>query len=222
MTTKDTQVSGLILAGGRATRMGGIDKGLQVFKNKALVQWTLDLLQNQVATVYINANRSIEEYEQLGCTVLKDTLEGYLGPLAGMLAGLKQCPTPWLQITPCDTPFFPADLVAQLKQLATSQNTRIAMVASYSSQELSLKNCPVKQLDSYQVQPVFCLIHQSLSASLENYLMAGKAKIETWAQQENVAILEIGLSSHNALDFANINSHAELAQMNEQISQLVN
>ena len=76
MTTKDTQVSGLILAGGRATRMGGIDKGLQVFKNKALVQWTLDLLQNQVASVYINANRSIEEYEQLGCTVLKDTLEG--------------------------------------------------------------------------------------------------------------------------------------------------
>jgi molybdopterin-guanine dinucleotide biosynthesis protein A len=137
-----------------------------------------------------------------------------------MLAGLKQCQTPWLQTTPCDTPFFPTNLVAQLKQLATAQNTRIAMVASYSNQELSLKNCPIRQLDSYQVQPVFCLIHQSLSASLEHYLIAGKAKIETWALQENVAILEIALSSHNALDFANINSHAELAQMHEQINQL--
>lgn len=214
MNKASSVVSGLILAGGRSSRMGGVDKGLQLFRNKALILWSLELLKPQVNTLMINANRSVKQYQQLGYPVLKDSLEGYLGPLAGMLSGLQHCTTEWLQVVPCDCPFFPENLVEQMLDKAHQQACKVVMAASYamaeSESESQAQQTSNTLLKSYQLQPVFCFIHRSMTSSLEGYLKSGQAKIEKWGLQENMATVEFPLDNHNASLFSNINTLAEL------------
>ncbi|MDP4801473.1 MAG: NTP transferase domain-containing protein, partial [Burkholderiaceae bacterium] len=94
------QVTGIILAGGRGSRMGGVDKGLERFQGQPLAFRAMMRLVPQVADVLINANRNIGVYEGFGVTVLPDPIEGYQGPLAGMLSGLPYCETDFLQAIP--------------------------------------------------------------------------------------------------------------------------
>lgn len=110
------EISGVILAGGRATRMGGEDKGLVSIGGIALYQYVLARLRPQVASVAISANRNQARYQTSGLPVIGDLTPNFAGPLAGMLAGLKQSPNEWVAFVPCDVPDFPADLVAQLWQ----------------------------------------------------------------------------------------------------------
>src|SRR5947209_6369262 len=111
-------ITGVILAGGRGSRMGGVDKGLQNYAGMPLALATLMRLQPQVGQVMINANRNIAAYESFGVPVWPDGLADYAGPLAGFLVGLERCETPWLVTVPCDTPRFPADLVERLASAA--------------------------------------------------------------------------------------------------------
>ena len=87
--TAQDQVTGVILAGGRATRMGGVDKGLVPINDRPMIAWVIDALQPQVADLMINANRNIGAYESMGVAVWPDALPDYAGPLAGFLAGLS-------------------------------------------------------------------------------------------------------------------------------------
>ena len=107
-------ITGLVLAGGRGSRMGGVDKGLQNFNGMPLVLSTLMRLQPQVAHVMINANRNLSDYESFGVPVWPDVIPDFAGPLAGFLTALEHCETSWLVTVPCDTPLFPDDLVARL------------------------------------------------------------------------------------------------------------
>jgi molybdopterin-guanine dinucleotide biosynthesis protein A len=107
-------ITGLILAGGRGSRMGGVDKGLQNHLGIPLALHALLRLQPQVGEVMINANRNLAAYESMGVPVWPDAWADYPGPLAGMLAGLEHCTTPWLVTVPCDAPLFPEDLVTRL------------------------------------------------------------------------------------------------------------
>ena len=106
-----TDITGLVLAGGRGSRMGGADKGLQSYRGMPLAMHAMLRLAPQVGRVMINANRNLAAYESFGAPVFTDASGDFAGPLAGFVAGLEQCDTPYLVTVPCDSPLFPDDLV---------------------------------------------------------------------------------------------------------------
>jgi molybdopterin-guanine dinucleotide biosynthesis protein A len=122
-------ITGLILCGGRGTRMGGVDKGLQNHQGQPLAMHALLRLQLQVGHVMINANRNLAAYESMGVPVWPDALPDYPGPLAGLLAGLEHCETPYLVTVPCDTPNFPFDLVPRLAKATEEADAEIALAS---------------------------------------------------------------------------------------------
>jgi molybdopterin-guanine dinucleotide biosynthesis protein A len=130
MTISKEDITGLVLAGGRGSRMGGVDKGLQNHLGMPLALYTLLRLGAQVGHSMINANRNLAAYESMGAPVWPDALPDYPGPLAGFLAGLEHCETPWLVTVPCDTPNFPDDLVARLAAAAEAEGAEVAMAAT--------------------------------------------------------------------------------------------
>lgn len=170
MTIPRDDITGLVLAGGRGSRMGGVDKGLQNHAGMPLALHALLRLSPQVGATLINANRNIAAYEAMGVPVWPDAIADYPGPLAGMLAGLEHAQTPWLVTVPCDTPNFPLDLVERLAQAADAQDAEIAMAATREDGEV-------------QVQPVFCLMRTTLLESLVAFLHSGDRKIDRWAAQ---------------------------------------
>ena len=108
------KITGLILAGGRGSRMGSVDKGLQPFKGTPMVAHVLARFQPQVDEILINANRSIDEYSAFGYRVIADAIDGYAGPLAGLHIGMTHASHPLVATVPCDSPFLPLDLIARL------------------------------------------------------------------------------------------------------------
>ena len=157
-------ITGLLLAGGRGQRMGGVDKGLQPFRGRPLAAWSLERLQPQVGAMLINANQHPDDYAALGHPVVADAISGFAGPLAGMHAGLAACTTPWLATVPCDSPFLPGDLVARLAAAIEARpGAQIAIARTQG-----------------EPQPVFCLMRADLRVALEDYLRAGGRKIQAW------------------------------------------
>ena len=199
-----SDITGLILAGGRGSRMGGVDKGLQTFRGAPMAMHTLMRLSPQVGHVLINANRNLAAYESFGVPVVVDSMPDFAGPLAGILAGLEQCQTPYLLTAPCDSPFVPTDLAARLGAALVEANARIAM-------PVTLEPDDAGQLRR-QVQPVFCLLDASLADDLTVYLQGGGRKIDAWtARHPMVEVL-----FDDAAAFANINTLAELRQLAER------
>jgi molybdenum cofactor guanylyltransferase len=197
-------ITGLILAGGRGSRMGGIDKGLQNFRGLPLALQTLMRLQVQsqpLQEVLINANRNLSAYESLGVPVWPDSIDGFAGPLAGFLAGLERCETPLLLTVPCDTPLFPLDLVERLVQAMDAQDADMAMAAAPEAD------------GTVRPQPVFCLLKTDLLESLVKFTQGGGRKIDAWTGQHRCAIVPFDLPSDNPQAFANANTLAELQQL---------
>jgi molybdopterin-guanine dinucleotide biosynthesis protein A len=170
MAIKPEDITGLVLCGGRGTRMGGVDKGLQNHHGMPLALHALLRLQLQVGQAMINANRNLAAYESMGVPVWPDPVADYPGPLAGWLAGLEHCDTPWMLTVPCDTPNFPADLAARLAAAAEAEGAEIAMAATMED-------------GRQQRQPVFCLLQTHLLESLVKALQAGERKIDRWTAQ---------------------------------------
>ena len=196
-------ITGCILAGGRASRMGGVDKGLQLFRGQTLVQHALMRLQPQVTQVLINANRNPADYALTGLKVIADTDFADMGPLSGFLSGLQHCDTEWLVTVPCDSPFFPLDLVEKLAAAATAKQSLIAMVQTQRLPD-----------NAWELQPVFCLMHRSLIHSLKDYLASGQRKISAWAQQQTpLALCEFEETAESAHPFANANTLQELQNL---------
>ncbi len=199
-----SDITGLILAGGRGSRMGGVDKGLQVFNGAPMAMHTLMRLSPQVGHLLINANRNLAAYESFGVPVVVDSVPDFAGPLAGILAGLEQCQTPYLLTAPCDSPFVPADLAAKLSQALVEAGARIAMPVTL---EPDANGQPRRQ-----VQPVFCLLDATLADDLTAYLQQGGRKIDAWtARHPSVEVV-----FDDAAAFANINTLAELRQLAER------
>ena len=189
-------ITGLILAGGRGTRMGGVDKGLQNHHGIPLALHALLRLAPQVGHLLINANRNLGAYEAMGAPVWPDPLPDYAGPLAGFLAGLEHCETPYLATVPCDSPMFPHDLVQRLAQALEAQHAEIAMAATLEDGRL-------------QVQPVFCLMRATLLESLVRFTQGGQRKIDRWSAMHRC--VEVCFDDPQA--FANANTLAELQQL---------
>jgi molybdenum cofactor guanylyltransferase len=191
-------ISGLVLAGGRGSRMGGLDKGLQNHRGMALALHALLRLQPQVGTVMINANRNLGAYEAMGAPVWPDAMPDYPGPLAGLLTGLEHCETPYLVSVPCDTPNFPTDLVARLSAALVQGDAEIAMAAAPEDGAL-------------RTQPVFCLLKADLLGSLVRYMQSGQRKIDRWTAMHRCVVVEFD----DPEAFFNANTLAELLQLQQ-------
>jgi molybdenum cofactor guanylyltransferase len=191
-------ITGLILAGGRGSRMGGVDKGLQNFNGLPLAQHTLMRLQPQVGSVMINANRNLATYAAFGADVWPDSLADYAGPLAGFLAGLARCKTPYMLTAPCDTPLFATNLVARLATALRHADADIAMAAAREED------------GQLRTQPVFCLLRTHLMDSLLAFTSAGGRKIDAWTAQHATVIVPFDLPGDAPNAFFNANTLAEL------------
>ena len=188
MTITPDQITGLVLAGGRGSRMGGVDKGLQNHHGVPLALHALLRLQPQVGQAMINANRNLGAYESMGVPVWPDAQADYPGPLAGVLVGLERCETPYLVTVPCDTPNFPLDLVERLARALEAEAAGIAMAATREGSQVV-------------PQPVFCLLKAELLESLVKYLHSGQRKIDRWTAQHRVA--SVVFDDTSAFDNAN-------------------
>jgi molybdopterin-guanine dinucleotide biosynthesis protein A len=186
-----TDITGLILAGGRGSRMGGVDKGLQLFRGMPLVQHAFTRLAPQVGLVMVNANRNLEVYRTMGMEVYRDEVPDFAGPLAGVLAGLSHCTTPYLVTVPCDTPYFPHDLVERL----TGGIIDAGIVTAYT-----------REGDQLSPQPVFCLMKASLRDNLRAFIDRGERKTGLWARELGGAQVIFD----DAAAFTNFNTLTEL------------
>ena len=191
-----TQITGVVLAGGRGTRMGGVDKGLQPYRGQPLAWHALQRLQSQTGTCLINANRHPEQYAAWGAAVLADDLPDHPGPLAGVAVALAHCRTPWLVTVPCDCPLFPEDLVARLASAldAAGGDLAVAAVAAPGA------------AGGVRLQPVFCLMQVRLLPDLQAFLAGGGRKVEDWIRR----LAHVPVVFPDAAAFVNVNTMAEL------------
>jgi molybdopterin-guanine dinucleotide biosynthesis protein A len=202
-----TDITALILAGGRGSRMGGVDKGLQNFMGLPLALHTQTRLQmgGGVGTIMINANRNLAAYESFGVPVWPDGLADYAGPLAGFLTGLERCETPYLLTVPCDTPLLPPDLAQRLAAALEAEDADIAMAAA-----------PEAGKDGHmqvRTQPVFCLLRTGLLESLVRFTQEGGRKIDAWTALHRTAVVPFDQPGDDPQAFFNANTLAELQQL---------
>ena len=198
MIIHKNEITGLILAGGRGSRMGSIDKGLQTHLGVPLALHALERLRPEVGTLMLNANRNLGVYQAMGVPVWPDQIMDYPGPLAGMLAGLANCNTPYLVTVPCDTPNFPSDLVARLAE--GLERIEGDMATAYTLADGGLR-----------AQPVFCLMRASLRDSLHAFVSSGERKTGLFAARHHSAQVIF----NDAAAFANANTLEELAQLQD-------
>ena len=153
-------ISAVILAGGKARRMGGQDKGLQILGKQSLIEHVINRLQPQIHQISINTNRNQTEYAKFGFPVFSDELPDFQGPLSGMLTALEKTKSDFILFTPCDTPFFPMNLLDKLKSAVKNDRTLIAYAC-----------------DEEREHPVFCLMSVQLKEKLQHYLASGERRL---------------------------------------------
>lgn len=197
-------LTGIVLAGGRATRMQGDDKGLILLHEQPLIRYSIERLRPQVNNIRLSVNRNLRHYQALGYPVFTDADQDYHGPLSGMLGAMKsELKNDWLLFVPCDAPLLPLDLAHRLWQ-AVDKNTHAnpnAVVAH----------------DGEWIQPTFCLLHRSLSEALAQYIKEGGRKTGAWLRQQHA--IEVDFSDQKQA-FTNINTPEELEQIQFQVQQL--
>ena len=185
------EVTGVVLAGGQGSRMGGIDKGLQAFRGKPMVAHVVERLAPHVDELLVNANRNAQSYASLGHRVIADEIEGFAGPLAGFERGLAHAQGALVVTVPCDSPFLPPDLVARLRAALEGGGAELAVAKTGD-----------------QPHPVFSLMRRSVLPSLQRFLGTGQRKIDRW--YADLAVVEVAFDDE-ADAFRNINTREELA-----------
>lgn len=182
-------ITGLVLAGGQARRMGGVDKGLVPVAGRPMIEHVLAALAPQVGPLLINANRNLERYAGYGHRVVPDTREGFLGPLAGVLSGLAVLETDYLLTAPCDSPLVAPDLAERLHAALVAHGADIVVAR-----------------DSERQQPTFLLLRRGLASDLGEFLDSGGRKIDRWFERHRLA--EADLSDRPEC-FVNVNDPGE-------------
>jgi len=164
-------ITGVVLAGGRARRMGGEDKGLIRVGGDAMVVHALRGLEPQVGALVINANRNQERYAELGqCAVIGDADGDFAGPLAGMASAMGRADTRFILTVPCDSPLIAPDLGERLYRALVAEDAEVSVAH-----------------DGRRLQPVFALLDCALRASILDYLASGGRKIDTWYAERRLA-----------------------------------
>jgi len=188
--TKD-EITGVILAGGKARRMGGADKGLILLNGKPLIEHVIGAFKPQVSRLLINANRNHEKYDKYGLDIIKDEMGSYYGPLAGMASALHKTNTPYLITVPCDTPFISNNLALTLTTTILKEEAEISVAHN-----------------GERLQPVFCMMRKTMMPSINDYLQKGGRKIDEWFEQHSLAIADL---SGNPECFENVNTKEDIA-----------
>jgi molybdenum cofactor guanylyltransferase len=203
-------ITGLILAGGRGSRMGGVDKGLQNFNGIPLALHTLMRLGPQVESVMVNANRNLSAYESFGASVWPDASADFAGPLSGFLVGLERAETSYVLTVPCDTPHLPLDLAERLAAALIREDADIAMAAASETDD--------QGQTQIRTQPVFCLMKIEMSESLVKFTHAGGRKIDAWTAQHKTVVVPFDAPGDDPLAFANVNTLNELQALENAAS----
>jgi molybdopterin-guanine dinucleotide biosynthesis protein A len=190
-------ISAVILAGGRARRMDGEDKGLIELKGRPLLDYIIAALRPQVGEILVNANRNLERYHAFGYPVIEDIMGDFFGPLVGMATGIQATGKPYLLTVPCDSPFIPAHLAATLYHAMMSEQA-----------ELSVAH------DGVRMQPVFALLDCRLLPGLLDYLNGGGRKIDTWYAQHRLTLADFSAVPEA---FLNLNTPEEKAELESRI-----
>jgi len=195
----DTEISALILAGGRGSRMGGIDKGLVSIAGKPAIEHLLQRLCPQLETIMISANRNIERYTRYGYPVVEDTLSGYPGPLAGIAAGLRACDTDYLLCMPVDAPLLGEQYVERMKTCMEKTAGR-ACVAEFNNKP----------------EPVFCLLQKRHERDLADYLGRGQRSVQAWLKEIDAHAVDFTDSPDQ---FININLEQDQHRLEARLRQ---
>ena len=191
-------ITGVILAGGRARRMGGQDKGLVELNGRPMVAYVAEALRPQVGALLVNANRNLERYGRLtGCPVIPDILGDYAGPLAGMASGMDAARTLYVLTVPCDSPFVPCDLASRLLDALVRESGELAVAH-----------------DGKRLQPVFALLRRGLVASALAYLESGERKIDLWYARHRMVAVDL---SDEPEAFLNVNTPEDCAAVNARL-----
>lgn len=195
------EVTGVVLAGGRARRMGGRDKGLVEVAGLPMAVHVARALHPQVGSLLLNANRNAAEYARItGCRVIADRVGEFAGPLAGMASAMQAAATPWLLTAPCDSPLIAPDLGPRLHAALADADARIAVAT-----------------DGERLQPVFALLHCGLLADLVEYLDSGERKIDRWYARHRTAEV---LLADRAEMFLNINTPGDRERLEQRLRAL--
>lgn len=186
-------ITGVVLAGGRARRMGGGDKGLLPFRGRPLAAHALEALEAVAGRIIINANRHREVYAAFGYPVVADQTDSFDGPLAGLLAAMRAADTPYVLTVPCDSPLVTGHHLARLAESLTASQAPLCVAH-----------------DGQWLHPVFLLAERRLADDLAAYLAEGGRKMETWLHRHPLALADF---SDCPELFANVNTPEELAAL---------
>jgi molybdenum cofactor guanylyltransferase len=188
---KQTKVTGVILAGGLARRMNNQDKGLVPYKGRPMVSYAIAALAAVTDQLVINANRTMEQYQEFGWPVVVDQTDSFDGPLAGVLTAMIYAESGLLLVMPCDSPLIKAEHLQKLLSVRAEHDADVAVA-----------------FDGERLHPVFLAIKTSLKNSLKNYLASGQRKMDSWLEQQQMVMADF---SNEPDLFININSMAELS-----------
>lgn len=191
-------ITGVILAGGRASRMGGQDKGLIEINGRPMIEHVLASFEPQFGAIVINANRSLAHYARYGWPVIPDRIEDFQGPLAGIASVLPHIDTRYVVTAPCDSPLLPRDLGERLWAALSREDAEIAVAC-----------------DADRIQPVFSMLKRELLPSLDDYLHRGERKIDRWYRLHRVATADFA-DCPDA--FLNVNTPQERAALEARLA----
>jgi molybdopterin-guanine dinucleotide biosynthesis protein A len=192
-----TEVTGVVLAGGRALRMGGVDKGLVQIGDRPMIWHVLQRLRPQVGQVVVNANRSLDAYAEFGLPIVADRTDEFLGPLSGIAAGMSAATTEFVLAVPCDTPLMPKQLASRLYE-ACRQGAEIAVAH-----------------DGEVYQPLFVMLRRKLLPSLETFLDGGGRKVMHWYTQHSMSSVDF---ADRKEDFMNVNQADQIADLLQRVA----
>jgi len=194
---KKNQITALILSGGRGSRMGDIDKGLLMFKNKPLIEHVIERVSSQVSNIVISCNRNIEEYRKFGFPIVRDDVDDFAGPLRGILSAYSLISTPFTMVVPCDVPFLPANLVQRLTD---------------HPQPFEVSCCH----DGEREQSLIFIAQTSILPSIENNLLNDKRSVHHWISQRHTVWTDFGDMFEKKV-FRNLNAPDDMTDASSQI-----
>ncbi|MBT3196930.1 MAG: molybdenum cofactor guanylyltransferase [Gammaproteobacteria bacterium] len=194
------EITGIILAGGRSRRMGGEDKGLSLLKGQPMIAYVIERLRPQVETLVISANRNHTQYRQFGYPVVADSLGEipFQGPLAGIARAIHSTTTPYVLVTPCDTPLLPTHLVERLQSALQQGESPIAVAH-----------------DTVRLQPLCFLAKRSIHNTLTEQLNQGERRVQVWMESLQPSLCQFETPSL----FSNINTPQERTAIEQQMEQ---
>ncbi len=189
----EVPLAAVVLAGGQGRRMGGQDKGLIELAGRPLIEHVLEALRAQAGEILISANRNLERYRRYGVPVVGDVIDGYCGPLAGMLSAMGAIRGELLLTAPCDSPLVAPDYARRMRAALLEADAEVAVAR-----------------DAERWQPVFVLLRAGLRPSLAAYLESGERKIDGWFTRHR--LVEVDFDDRREM-FLNLNRPEDRAEL---------